>query len=235
MRRSTMVLHVSVLLCVGSIMWTAWSVHKWRERSSLQIHPSAVALGDVFAGDEVIVPIKITNNGKKEVLIENVKPSCECTVGRLSSPVVKVGESSNLTIVWSLGKDLGPSTQSVLIRFTEPSQAPLHASISANVIAPIHSIPAMLDNGAFADHSGNIIARVSIVALKPNYEFRIMDVQSDNPYFRPVRLLKHDNENQCDIDVYVGAVATARSLRGMLTITTDKPGFRTLTVPISYN
>lgn len=72
--------------------------------------------GTIKKGEEVSFTFNLTNTGDGELLIENVKPSCSCTVPKYSKEPIKVGEEGYVKAVFT-PKGPGAFNKTVTVRF----------------------------------------------------------------------------------------------------------------------
>ncbi|MCB0401790.1 MAG: DUF1573 domain-containing protein [Flavobacteriales bacterium] len=78
---------------------------------------------------------KFTNTGKEPLIIEDAKGSCGCTVPTYPKEPIKPGETGEIEVAYSPGKQSGAQTKTVTITAnTEPITTTLN--ISANVQVP---------------------------------------------------------------------------------------------------
>jgi uncharacterized membrane protein len=77
--------------------------------------------------------IKIKNTGDKELIIQNVKPSCGCTTAPLDKDRLKPGETANLDVTLKVSSG-GKTSKSIRIASNDPAVPNKNLTISANVI-----------------------------------------------------------------------------------------------------
>lgn len=78
---------------------------------------------------------KFTNTGSEPLIIEDAKGSCGCTVPKFPNEPIKPGETGEIEVVYSPGKQQGAQTKTVTITAnTNPITTTLN--ISANVEVP---------------------------------------------------------------------------------------------------
>jgi hypothetical protein len=71
--------------------------------------------GTIAAGDKVTHVYKFTNNGKADLVLSNVKPSCGCTVPDYTKTPVKPGETGEVKVTFDSSGKSGSQQKSVTI------------------------------------------------------------------------------------------------------------------------
>lgn len=77
--------------------------------------------------------IKIKNSGDKELIVQNVKPSCGCTTAPLDKDRLKPGETANVDVTLKISNG-GKISKSIRIASNDPAVPNKMLTITANVI-----------------------------------------------------------------------------------------------------
>jgi hypothetical protein len=88
--------------------------------------------GDVNEGDIVKHDFKLTNSGKSDLLIRNVKASCGCTAVK-NENVVKPGQSTDLKVEFNSSGKKGRQNKSVTVITNDPVNSTIVLRIMGNV------------------------------------------------------------------------------------------------------
>jgi len=88
--------------------------------------------GNINEGDFVKHDFKLTNNGKTDLLIRNVKASCGCTAVK-NENIVKPGQSTDLKVEFNSKGKKGRQNKSVTIITNDPVNSTIVLRIMGNV------------------------------------------------------------------------------------------------------
>jgi hypothetical protein len=90
--------------------------------------------GNVVEGDVVKHDFKLTNNGKTDLLVRNVKASCGCTAVK-NENVVKPGKTIDLKVDFNSRGKRGRQNKSVTVITNDPINSTLVLRIMGNVVS----------------------------------------------------------------------------------------------------
>jgi Protein of unknown function (DUF1573) len=100
--------------------------------TSIVFNKSSHDFGDIKQDSENTYVFSFTNTGKVDLLIENAKGSCGCTVPEYPKVPIEPGKTGEIKVVYKPGKQKDIQTKSVTVTAnTEPTQTVL--SLRANV------------------------------------------------------------------------------------------------------
>lgn len=91
--------------------------------------------GTHHAGEKFKDVIKITNNGKTDLVIREIKPSCSCISFAIGTKVIKPGETVVLTItVDSVNQTIADLTKYLTIRTNDPDHSEVKIKLTMTII-----------------------------------------------------------------------------------------------------
>jgi hypothetical protein len=88
--------------------------------------------GSVREGNNVVHSFKLTNNGKSDLLIRNVKASCGCTAVK-NENLVKPGQTTEIKVDFNSKGKKGRQNKSVTVITNDPANSTLVLRIMGNV------------------------------------------------------------------------------------------------------
>jgi hypothetical protein len=92
--------------------------------------------GEVYLGEVVAKEIKITNKGKRNLVIKKVKGTCGCTVGEYTKDFIKKGKTGSIILKFNSAGMRGNITKDVQIHVNDPKNPVLTVKIKAKVVIP---------------------------------------------------------------------------------------------------
>lgn len=98
--------------------------------------------GRVNQGEVVQHVFKIRNEGKEDLIITTVKPSCGCTSPKWTQEAIPPGGEGEIHVVFNTGGKMGPQKKSITVYSNAPK--PLVLYLEGEVVAP--SVPLPTEN-----------------------------------------------------------------------------------------
>jgi hypothetical protein len=92
--------------------------------------------GEVYLGEVVAKEIKITNKGKRNLVIKKVKGTCGCTVGEYTKDFIKKGKTGSIILKFNSAGMRGNIAKDVQIHVNDPKNPVLTVKIKAKVVIP---------------------------------------------------------------------------------------------------
>lgn len=89
--------------------------------------------GDAVYGDALQQTFTIKNEGDADLILDRVKGSCSCTVPRLTTKLLKPGESTDVTVNFNTKKRQGQISTLVQVRSNDPLRPILTYRVKGNV------------------------------------------------------------------------------------------------------
>lgn len=79
------------------------------------------------------VEFKFTNQGKRDLIIRNIRPSCGCTAIQQGNTTVKPGESSSIKATFNSGSNTGKVTKAIYVYSNDPKNSEVVLMLTAEV------------------------------------------------------------------------------------------------------
>ena len=89
-------------------------------------------VGTVAKGENIEYAFKVRNEGKADLLINDVKPSCGCTLGKFDK-VVKPGQEGKITLTIDTKAFSGPISKTAIVLTNDPVKPQFSLALSAYV------------------------------------------------------------------------------------------------------
>ena len=89
-------------------------------------------VGTIAKGEAIEYAFKVKNEGKGDLLINDVKPSCGCTIGKFDK-VIKPGEEGKITLTVDTKAFSGPISKTAVVLTNDPAKAQFSLTLSAYV------------------------------------------------------------------------------------------------------
>lgn len=90
--------------------------------------------GNIKQGDKKEYTFELTNNGKRELVIRNIRSSCGCTAVNPSKMVVAPGEMVPVKVVFDSAGKKGRQSKSVTVITNDPKNSTSILRISTNIL-----------------------------------------------------------------------------------------------------
>jgi hypothetical protein len=97
-------------------------------------------VGTVAKGDAIEYSFKVRNEGKADLLINDVKPSCGCTIGKFDK-VIKPGEEGKITLTIDTKTFSGPISKTAVVLTNDPVKPQFSLSLAAYVKPYVEVVP----------------------------------------------------------------------------------------------
>jgi hypothetical protein len=105
------------------------------KQPKVEINPSSYDFGTVNEGDKATAVFNIKNTGDADLIIYDAKPSCGCTVAKLSSKDVKPGETATLEAVYNSINASGQVHKNIAVSTNDPKSQMVNLPITGTVKA----------------------------------------------------------------------------------------------------
>ena len=89
--------------------------------------------GTISQGDDGICEFVFKNTGKNPLVLNNVRPSCGCTVPKWSKEPIKGGDESSIEVKYNT-KRVGSFSKSITV-YSNATNSPVVLKIKGNVVA----------------------------------------------------------------------------------------------------
>lgn len=89
--------------------------------------------GQVSKGDIVATTFSLTNTGKKDLIIRNIKSNCGCTVAELEVKTIKAGQTIPMEVSFNTSGRTGRQYKTVTVFSNDPSASTQMLTIKAEI------------------------------------------------------------------------------------------------------
>jgi len=118
----------------------------------------------------------IENKGDEDLIISKVKPSCGCTVAKLSSKILKPGETANIETNLSLKGRRGKMNKPITVYSNDPDSPTLMLKLVGEAVSLINVSPTFLNLGSIP--VGKIIEKKIKVTLNGDEPIKVTHIES---------------------------------------------------------
>lgn len=92
--------------------------------------------GDIKQGDKVDYTFNLTNAGKSDLIIRNVRSSCGCTAVAPASKIIKAGETGPIKVTFNSRGKRGRQSKTITVITNDPKNSTTMLRITSNVSVP---------------------------------------------------------------------------------------------------
>ena len=102
----------------------------------IRVEPAGFDFGAVVAGRTLRKEFRLRNAGDQPLLLQRVRTSCGCTVGKLARTSLEPGAATALVVSLTTGSSRGHLVKSVVVPSNDTKTPLLEIRIEATVEAP---------------------------------------------------------------------------------------------------
>ena len=145
----------------------------------IEFDTKTLDLGEVPKGDKAHYTFTFKNRGLTDLVIEEAKPSCGCTVAEFTETVAP-GESGTITATIDTERFRGPISKTVTVSSNDPVNSKVHLQAKATVkpfvdVLPSQHVFLRADRGESASKKVTLISyeddvRLSLLRIEPSNE-----------------------------------------------------------------
>lgn len=97
-------------------------------------------VGTVAKGEAIEYSFRVRNAGKADLLINDVKPSCGCTIGKFDK-TIKPGEEGKITLTIDTKAFSGPISKTAVVLTNDPARSQFSLTLTAYVKPYVEVVP----------------------------------------------------------------------------------------------
>lgn len=97
-------------------------------------------VGTVAKGEAIEHSFRVRNDGKSDLVINDVKPSCGCTIGKFDK-VIKPGAEGKITLTIDTKTFSGPISKTAVVLTNDPAKPQFSLALSAYVKPYVEVVP----------------------------------------------------------------------------------------------
>lgn len=228
--------HFSRLMVAVSALAVTWAVAAQGAPRAVPTEPikdfDIVAKGEVIKHD-----FSIRNDGDAALEISDVRPACGCTVARFDKSIAP-GETGTVSIRLKTESFSGPISKSVAVFTNDPENPKLQLVAKAQIKPYIGVVP------GYARY--NYVQGESIGAIKQTlwaedgHDLKILEVKVPYDHLEVKHRVATESERnakvegtQWRLEIFLKEDAPVGALREHITLVTNHPKQKVVTVPIS--
>ncbi len=102
----------------------------------IRVEPAGFDFGAVVAGKVLRKEFRLRNAGDQPLLLQRVRTSCGCTVGKLARTTLEPGAATSLVVSLTTGMSRGHLVKSVIVPSNDSQTPLLEIKVQATVEAP---------------------------------------------------------------------------------------------------
>lgn len=241
-----------VAIAAGSI---AISTHVFAQGEGAAVEPApdptapvitfdatSLDLGEVPKGDQAKFVYTFRNTGASELVIENAKPSCGCTIAEFTK-TVQPGATGTVNATIDTKRFRGPITKTITISSNDPVSSKVHLQAKANVKPFLDMLPSQ---HVFlrADRGQGATKTVTLVSYEEDHRLEIEKVESTDPLLsvthRRITEGMQDEEGNpiegdFELTVHLDEKAPVGRISGTVDVFTNNPKVEKMTMQVRGN
>lgn len=164
--------------------------------------------------EKLVAEYKYSNTGKSTVTILSLKASCNCTVGKLESNVIKPGASGVVTVTFPIGNRRGTLINTITVVTDDPAHSNAILRFLTMIPEAVHVEPQFL----YWAHGDKPLPKQFKVTAPSSVPVHVLQVTSSNPLFKAsVKTVKDGAEYVITVE----PTQTKESAKTVLSIETD--------------
>lgn len=203
-------------------------------RPGLAFHQYLVDLGAVRPTGEIAARFSFANTGTETVVIQEIVPSCGCLKPMLKQKVWAPGQQGDFVArIHTANEAPGPREYTLLVKYTDPE--PREETLTFRVKLPENQVLIRPRSLIFYQLNGNESTQEVVVTDQRQRTLRLEKVFTSNPYVKAElapNSMDEDGRLQQRIKITVTGKVPARQFHTLVSVLTDDPGYRTLTIPL---
>lgn len=180
--------------------------------------------------EKVLHTFKLRNDSDSPVGIKTIKPACGCTVASAAKRRIEPHETIDLKVTLSLKDRRGFVRKSILVETNDPAQPTLTLYIQGYADPTISVTPERVFFGYVPSDKPSEKA-VEIKAEQEGLEFHVLNAASGSSHIEVESELVEEGKAYRLI-VRTAPPLPAASLAGRITVETDHPDFKQITIPV---
>ena len=172
----------------------------------------------------------VRNEGDLTLEIQNIRSSCGCTVGNISSRSVEPGGTSEITAAFNLRGRQGNQRSVLTLETNDPAQPRTQLTMGGVALQDMQIRPRQLFFGqVYAGHGSS--REIELIGM-PDQPFEITDIINSSAHFQVEPAIQRAPHSYV-IPVSVKPPAEEGTVQTMLEIRTTHPNHRTVHVPLN--
>jgi hypothetical protein len=114
--------------------FASWTPEQLENAPSITFDNNTFDFKEIQQGEKIEHNFTITNNGKSDLIIRNVKASCGCTAVSPPDEIIKAGMSTSLKVVFNSAGKIGNQNKTITIISNDPKKSRTILWVKGNVV-----------------------------------------------------------------------------------------------------
>jgi len=182
--------------------------------------------GIVVKGEELFHSFEIKNEGKADLTIIDVRPSCGCTVAE-ADKVIKPGQTGKVKTKLETKDFKGPITKDIIVISNDPENPQFKLFIKATIRVVVDVLPDINLRFVKLRKDTGKVQRI-LVTEEEGFEFKVLNYESTKPYIKlqwaPVpedKINPQYKNKQYEITALIGPEAPVGMVNEKITVFTN--------------
>ncbi len=195
-----------------------------------------VQFGQIVRGDQVERVFRVRNEGDADLELRRVKPSCGCTIARVSKERVPPGETAEIVVRFESGERQGPQDLQIQVVTNDPKEKDFgdHVTIlhlRGEVANLCQVIPQVAYFASFL--RGKPIERRITILPVDRKEVAVLAVESPLPWIRvESKVFEQQGKKGAVLSIVAAEGTPIGALEGAIKVRTDHPRQPLLDIPL---
>lgn len=219
---------IGKLLLISLILFSSSPVFA---APQIYVQRPAHNFGNLVQGKKLDHTFIIKNIGDAPLKILHIRPACGCTAANASSPVVAPGKTSEIKVSFNSSNFYGTVSKTIALESNDPVKPAYTLTLTGNIIEEVSIKPKQLNLGKVKP--GIPMSYTINIENMGSSQLKINSVKSPMPQLTiraENNLLKPGEVSK--ISITANARPEDRILSGYITISTDNPDKKEITVPV---
>jgi|SRR6056297_2347388 len=158
--------------------------------------------GAMLRGAEGTHRFTLRNTGDADLELEVTGSTCKCTVGSLKQELLPPGETTEVTLNWTVKTASNDFGQAANLRTSDPAQGELELQVYGLVLDPVDPVPASFNLGDVV--AGGTIELASTIYNRTAHDLEVISAEWTRPQ---VEALAETTVTARDVDPEAGELA----------------------------
>lgn len=204
------------------------------QRPSLAFHQYLVDLGAVRPTGELAARFSFSNMGSETVVIQEIIPSCGCLKPMTKQKTYLPGQTGDfLARIHTANEAPGPREYTLRVKYTDPE--PREELLTFRVKLPENQVLIRPHSLIFLQLNGNESTQDVTITDQRSRTLQLQNVVTSNPFVKAElgpKSIDDQGRLQQKVKITVSGKVPSRRFHTLISVTTDDPGYRTLTIPL---
>ncbi|MEQ8768709.1 MAG: DUF1573 domain-containing protein [Planctomycetota bacterium] len=190
--------------------------------------------GRIYQGEKREHTYQFVNEGEGDLIIKDVRPTCGCTVGDVSSKFLRPGEKATIDIDFDSTKFSGPVTKFIKVFSNDPQRQVLDLKFTAEIVRLFETNPPLVN---FLDvYKGDTPEKSVTITATDGSDFEVQELVPNSPFLDMSFEKTMDGENHAvRVDITVKNTSVVQNLLARPVLKIDHPRMKEVTFAVRAN